>query len=560
MKRNILSIFAIGAVLFSSCVKQLDVPQKGVIGQDEFYLTTEDALQARTAMYEAFVKNLTGIYDSGESAIYTAFPLMLNEAADDVIAAGEFYGDNDFGAAINEFRYDTNNQVINQVYKRLYELAYKANLVIDNFSKSDDTAAQQYVAEARAMRAFCHFYLAVLWGTPPQVDHVLTPTERAPQLESQEALLKWVAEEAKDAATKCPDKVDANSAAIMTKWAAYAIAGKAFIQMHDYKSAAECFKAIIDSKKYELVAGDKWETMFHANGKDNKEFILQPGKAENTALGNWSGPIQRGEWMMTQFWNWRTDHLASWPNIQGIDGWGGGAIRGSFAEDWDEYEHDSYRRKGTFFTPDEWIHEAGWKDQSGDEVRGERCDTSVFVGISGGTKGAAYLYGQDRYMYRKLIAWKEDVPKGNWGFRATILCRYADVLLLYAECAANGAGDAALGKQYLNDVQKRANAPVTDLSIDNVKRERQYEFWGEGLRWIDMCRYKEFDGVKDNGKTVPVTYDAFWTKGESTHRLYSEPSTPNSGTVGFQAGKHELFPIPYCETSLNPDIKQNPGW
>ena len=30
--------------------------------------------------------------------------------------------------------------------------------------------------------------------------------------------------------------------------------------------------------------------------------------------------------------------------------------------------------------------------------------------------------------------------------------------------------------------------------------------------------------------------------------------------TGFQKGKHELFPFPTLETSINPNIVQNPGW
>ena len=30
--------------------------------------------------------------------------------------------------------------------------------------------------------------------------------------------------------------------------------------------------------------------------------------------------------------------------------------------------------------------------------------------------------------------------------------------------------------------------------------------------------------------------------------------------AGFQKGKHEFFPFPDLETSINPNIRQNPGW
>lgn len=57
--------------------------------------------------------------------------------------------------------------------------------------------------------------------------------------------------------------------------------------------------------------------------------------------------------------------------------------------------------------------------------------------------------------------------------------------------------------------------------------------WLEGVRFPDMVRWGDTDGVKDNGKNIPTAYDAFFTKGEPKHRIYVEYSNPNSGTTGF---------------------------
>ena len=69
----------------------------------------------------------------------------------------------------------------------------------------------------------------------------------------------------------------------------------------------------------------------------------------------------------------------------------------------------------------------------------------------------------------------------------------------------------------------------------------------------------------DNGKSFPNFCDKFFTQGAAKHEGYVDYSDadwciklyPN---LGFQRGKHELFPFPYSETSVNENIKQNPGW
>ena len=83
--------------------------------------------------------------------------------------------------------------------------------------------------------------------------------------------------------------------------------------------------------------------------------------------------------------------------------------------------------------------------------------------------------------------------------------------------------------------------------------------WIEGVRFPDMVRWGDTDSVVNNGKNIPTTYDAYFTKGESKHRLYVEYSNPNLGETGSKKGIHEYFPYPLDETSINPNIKQNPS-
>ena len=44
------------------------------------------------------------------------------------------------------------------------------------------------------------------------------------------------------------------------------------------------------------------------------------------------------------------------------------------------------------------------------------------------------------------------------------------------------------------------------------------------------------------------------------HNLNDDPAYGNGKEHGFKTGKHELFPFPDLETSINPNIVQNPGW
>ena len=120
------------------------------------------------------------------------------------------------------------------------------------------------------------------------------------------------------------------------------------------------------------------------------------------------------------------------------------------------------------------------------------------------------------------------------------MIRYADVLLLYAECLNDrGATQEAIG--FINQVRDRVNVPrlPLDMSKDAVLKhlqdvERPCELALEGSRWYDLVR---------------------WVIVESTLKDHKKPNCEN-----FVATKHTLLPIPHDEFLLNPDWKQNEGF
>jgi hypothetical protein len=76
------------------------------------------------------------------------------------------------------------------------------------------------------------------------------------------------------------------------------------------------------------------------------------------------------------------------------------------------------------------------------------------------------------------------------------ILRDADYFLLYAEALIrNGkAGDA---KQYVDKIRGRAGLAVLSAvpTLDDIKRERKYEFIGEGRRYFDLVRWGETEAV-----------------------------------------------------------------
>lgn len=130
--------------------------------------------------------------------------------------------------------------------------------------------------------------------------------------------------------------------------------------------------------------------------------------------------------------------------------------------------------------------------------------------------------------------------RNNWP-----VIRYADVLLMYAE-ALNETGATGEAIKPLNEVRKRAGlgnvADEGQPALRNIiQKERRVELCFEGHRWLDLLR---------TGSMLQVMRD------------YKEKYTG----VGYLVENYDikdrnvLYPIPFRERSLNPELSQNEGY
>ena len=136
--------------------------------------------------------------------------------------------------------------------------------------------------------------------------------------------------------------------------------------------------------------------------------------------------------------------------------------------------------------------------------------------------------------------------------------RYADILLMYAECL-NEAGDTAGAITQVNKVRQRAygnatqNLQTTDATNtvtyvsgqvgmrDRIMTERRLELAFEGLRFFDLARTDR----------LVTTMNAYFVK----------YNLKVNGTFIRISNNNKLYPIPQTQIDLNPTkITQNPGY
>ena len=603
MKKILFPVLAIAALLTAaSCEKNLDIPQKGVSAYETFYQTDEDAQSALTAAYARFSTYVTG---RGNAFIDTPFKAALNNCGDDMYGAGSNFGDNDYMAALDEFRYDSGCEVIGNFYSGLFLANYACNLVIDNFKdglpEGGPTATtKRCVAEARVMRAYIYFLLTSLWNTPPMIDHVIAEglpynSDKDPENPmSHEDLYKWVANECAEAANDLDERKstgDKDGAVKVTKGFAWALQGKALLFVGDNAGAKTALKKVIDSGKYALVPGERYWENFHIEGDANEEKVFESNIEYNSGIGAWSGINQRSTWMEANIWNWRSDHFAANPQKKytgGCDGWGGLGVPQWFGDEFFANDGHSYRFDATLIHIDDAVYGMeygpsvgeGDPDENGnvpnpvDKMTLEQKKATKAIGISDVKDG---LYGQSFWLPFKQLLRSTDCGAygNNVRLNNNVVMRYAEVLLLYAEACLQ-SGDAGQATWAVNQIRQRAGlSALGSVDMNVLKKEKSYELWLEGSRWLDLVRWGDTERVKNAGQAVPKLFDKLfrtpqsgekvtWENGtEANSRFYTvetHEAIDAGWKVGFKQGQHEFFPYPTSVMDKNPNLVQNPGW
>ena len=579
-----LFVFALGLV---SCEDKLDIAQKGTVSTLNYYASDADAEECLANMYASFVQNV-----AGSEGIDNPEQVIINYAADDILAAGGNKADHIAFRVFDEFTYNPTNGTLKECYNRYVTAIYSANLVISNFTTENrDGAEPKYtskvtercVAEARVMRAYIHMMMAILWNRPAILDHLLQPDELPKQAESQEQVFEWVIAECEKAISSgfLPKRngiEDKDATARMSVGFAQFVAGKAAMFANDPATARKYLGDLIKSGDYKLVPTDEYWTNFHVAGDGNSEKIFEPNFIYDNAASFWD-QVWRSRWMVADVFCWRTDALASMPDACSAAGWNGGAIQEDFAKKFVEHDGNSPRRRACFLTEDEWLYEMEWSGSEFNDGTLAQKKTDPNRGI----KASTGLYSHGPYFEWKHMSYKvppriltggKEYPKDSEpeimssasNTKNFNVARYAEALLLYAE-ACIGA-DEAEGLKALNEVQARSGSGKisSSLTFENVMEEKQYEMWFENCRFPDLIRWakqgkvnlddifnKRYGGIH---KRIPTVYDEFFTEGKSEHKLYTKYTEADYNDF---IDKYMYLPFPR-DCRLANGMKEVLGW
>ncbi|MCK9342475.1 MAG: RagB/SusD family nutrient uptake outer membrane protein [Massilibacteroides sp.] len=486
-------IFCVILSFFSCNNDFLDCSPFGVLDEDT-YLSTEDAgYKLLVNCYQPITNNWsyqTMKFDIGD------------QITDDCTKGGSDAGDRSAITDIVKGSPLASNSTLTQLWDHRFKDAISPCNVLLNVITPDKILIQnggsfvnnntklRWIAETHFLRAFYYFDLAMVFGNVPIIDKPLKSVDK-------NTIKKVEKDQVKDFIlsdltlaineTNIPSAKNLPSSEIgrVTKEAVLAFRARVQLFYGDYENAKTDLKKVIDSGSYGLV--DNYETLFNSalEGYMSKEsvFVTLRSYISNYTGGSVCPQMNVGR--------------------GATGGWGGQCPTYDLV---DEYEigdprlvHSVLSSGDIFIKPDgtEEIH-----DYSG------------------------YDNFTQQHSRKQYPTWERramnNLMSSDWTFYHI---RYADVLLMYAECLIETGDDKQKAVDIINQIRHRAfvtTSPIDTYSKSRkfnipedervseekfntsykvklsddlraaIRHERRVEFAGEGMRFYDLLRWNIF--------------------------------------------------------------------
>ncbi|ASZ11596.1 RagB/SusD family nutrient uptake outer membrane protein [Chitinophaga pendula] len=499
-----ITLLAAGMQLASSCSKSfIEVDPKGTFLEDNYYRNQQEAFNGLVAVYD-----IVGWQSSG----YITKIGALNAASDDNFAGGG--GPND----VSDFQVFSNYTLTpatgpqSELWRKGYSGVFRANILLQKMPgvNMDDNLKKRYIAEAKFLRAYFYFDLVRLFKSIPLFT---VPVKMGEETSVTQALpadvYKLIEQDLKDAFTDLPARIDIKvDGGRATKAAAQALLGKVYLQQKKYPQAITELAAVNGTPGGESQYGNKLLTnyadLFLINNKFNAESIFELVYT-NTSVGSW-GCVACTE-----------------GNVLGV-------MVGPRNYNRKDQSAPDYVSGWSFLPVTEDLFNAMQGDP---RLPATIANLKALEAAGKVTYEKGYMntgYFMEKFAGRESYKW---TGSGNWELnfpRNMYDMRLADTYLLEAEALILGGGDLGRAAALINAVRDRAygdNLHHVAATMENLKKERRLELAGEGHRWLDLVRW---------GDAATVL-----------------------GGRGFQAGKHEILPIPLLEME-NTKLEQTKEW
>jgi hypothetical protein len=498
MKRYFAMLMS--SVLLFGCKDYLDVTPTDRFTQSTYWNTKTQAEAALNGTYAALY------YDTNSAnCIYL-----------DALSPNNYQINGDYNI-ISKGLQNAATGLFESTWNGSYKGIGRANNVLANIDKvsMDEALKERYKAEAKYLRALYYLPLWNLFGGAPLITEGTNyETQASLPRNTADELLAQILKDLTEASTgtALPLTYSGAEKGRATRGAALALKARVLLYAKRWKEAAETARAVMDLNTYSLFSD--YRGLFYLENEGNSEVIfdVQYRYPEFTHSLDIILDQQLG--------------IAPLPDL----------VNSYYAADGQPIMSSPLYNPAKPF-----------------ENRDSRLQATV---ILPGTlfKGAivtANQYPSTGYGLKKYTIFKDNEkpvtpPTSGTSELNSILIRYADVLLMYAEAKNEDTGPDETIFSALNLIRARAKMPNISPGLnaaalrEEIRHERRVELAGEGLYYYDVRRWKTADQVLNGNIT-----NAAGARIDS--RL-------------FNAAKDYLWPIPSKAILNNPSLVQNPNY
>ncbi len=515
MKNKVLNLYMMVFLLLgvNACSDKLEIVDPNRLSSEQYYENEDQAVAAVDAIYNALIID----------GMYQRITPIYNDGRGDELACRSPWT---FMTGFSSFVLPATDGALEIFWAGHYIMVSRANQALENIpgiEGMDAALKERLLGQAYFLRGLAYFNLTnVLEKVPliletPDGSDAFYPSNADVTMDMVYAQVKADLQEAISRLplnyndVSGPDKGQEGRA---TKGAAQSLLGTLYLYEGDYNSATPLFAEVVNSNQYDLAPN--YADLFT---QDPAIERANPGRifwADFTTSAN------------SEF-NWGGDPNVNWRQFL--------ALTPTYSV-------------GDFFDffPTNFLYNEMREERTVEGTLDPRFHATLLAYEP--DEGYTTAYGvdwfergfaEDAYFIRKFTNATDGSDAFTAGYNYHII-RYADVLLMYAECLAN-TGNISQAAQYVQQVRNRANLPDREAEfagyslqqfMDQIEHERIMELAIEGKRWYDLKRWGKLSGA---GLEELKTHDGEFNT--------------------FTPGQDEFIPIPQSELDRNSNLVGN---
>lgn len=471
MKTYFTKLFLLVVVTTSlnSCDNELEIQDTNRLLAEQYYQSEAEAQAAVDAIYNGLI--IDGNYQR-------MTPIMGDARGDEARSRSPWQ----FLTQTGNFTVPATDTALEIAYLGYFTIINRANQALAAINQIEDIEPElreRLLGQAYFLRAHAYFNATNVYDNVPLVLEVQAGAESffpSNQETTQVDIYAQIEADLNEAISKLPASYtsvsgpDTGQAARATSGAANALMGKVKLYQGDYAGALPYFQSVVNSQVYDLAP-------------NYGDLFSQDPALENANPGRifWAEFTQSAN---VDF-NWGGDPSVNWRQFSAVAPTYSGA--------------DFYDFIPTQFLVDELKQERTVSDEIDPRYPATILSYLPAEGLTQ-SYGVPYFLNQTQNYIAKYTLANTGGDPFVCGINYHII-RFADVLLMYAECLANTGSIPAAAAQ-VQRVRDRANLPDREAEfaaysltqfMDQLAHERVTELAIEGLRWYDIKRWGWLD-------------------------------------------------------------------